>query len=306
MNPLWGIDLGGTKIEGVVLEDRNHPVVLSRLRVPTEQEGGYRHIISQIGKLIQKLSQETGLTPSRIGMGTPGVLEPSSQLMKNCNTVSLLGKPLKKDLEEALNMEFEMANDANCFAVAETNLGIVKDVIPEAKVTFGIIMGTGVGGGLVVDGQPIYGKQGIAGEWGHNFLDESGGPCYCGKTGCVETILSGPGLERYYLSISGDHLPLRDIIRFAHQGENDYAVATLDRLVKFFGKGISYLINIIDPDALILGGGLGNIDDLYTRGVEEVGKHVFNHRLETLFLKPKLGDSAGVFGAALLLQNDNN
>ncbi|MCB0658295.1 MAG: ROK family protein [Saprospiraceae bacterium] len=300
MEPLWGIDLGGTKIEGVIIASRKNPTELTRLRVPTEQEGGYDHIIEQIGKLIEQMKKESGLNPPYIGMGTPGVLEPSTQTMKNCNTTSLLGKPLKKDLEDRLGITFRMANDANCFAVAETNLGVVKDVLPDADVVFGIIMGTGVGGGLVVDGKAIYGKQGIAGEWGHNFLDESGGPCYCGKVGCVETILSGPGLERFYASRAGEKRKLKDIINRAREASDPHAVATMERLIYFFGKGVAYLINIIDPDAIILGGGLGNIDELYTRGVKEVEKHVFNARLETLFLRPKLGDSAGVFGAALL------
>ncbi len=301
MNPLWGIDLGGTKIEGVVMESAEQPTVLARLRVPTEQAGGYTHIINQIAKLIDMLKMETGLSPSRIGIGTPGTIDPGLQLMKNSNTTSLNSMPLKRDLEAVLRMPVAMANDANCFAMAEARLGAVQEVMPNAEVVFGVIMGTGVGGGIVAHHRVINGRQGIGGEWGHNFLDESGGRCYCGHVGCVETIISGPALERYYKSLTGNTLKLRDIA--ARSSEEEAAKQTMQRLIHFFGKAIAVVINILDPDAIVLGGGVGNIRELYTDGVEEVKKHVFNHRLDTLFLKPKLGDSAGVFGAALLTKN---
>ncbi len=301
MNPLWGIDLGGTKIEGVVMESAEQPTVLARLRVPTEQAGGYTHIINQIAKLIDMLKMESGLSPSRIGIGTPGTIDPGLQLMKNSNTTSLNGMPLKRDLEAVLRMPVVMANDANCFAMAEARLGAVQEVMPDAEVVFGVIMGTGVGGGIVAHHRVINGRQGIGGEWGHNFLDESGGRCYCGHVGCVETIISGPALERYYKSLTGNTLKLRDIA--ARSSEEEAAKQTMQRLIHFFGKAIAVVINILDPDAIVLGGGVGNIRELYTDGVEEVKKHVFNHRLDTLFLKPKLGDSAGVFGAALLTKD---
>jgi len=300
MGPLWGIDLGGTKIEGVVLEDQENPNVLKRLRVPTEQHLGYQHIINQIVKLVEVLIAETGVRPDKIGIGTPGTLEPSTQMLKNSNTTVLNGKFLKRDLERSLNLPIKMANDANCFAMAETKLGAIKKEVPNAKVVFGVIMGTGVGGGLVINGQIINGLQGIAGEWGHNYLDESGGECYCGKTGCTERIISGPSLEKYYESIMGVPLKLKDIIAKYKEGEDEVAVKTVNRLLHFFGKGMASVINVIDPDAIVLGGGLGNIDLLYEEGIWEVEKHVFNHTLETKFLRPRLGDSAGVFGAALL------
>jgi len=300
MGPVWGIDLGGTKIEGVILEDRDTLNVLKRLRIPTEAHRGYEHILGQISRLVEVLTAETGVKPSRIGMGTPGSLEPSSQLMKNCNTTCLNGMPLKRDLENLLGVTIKMANDANCFAVAETNLGVVRDQVPDAKIVFGIIMGTGVGGGLVINGQVINGMQGIAGEWGHNFLDISGGDCYCGKSGCVETILSGPSLEAYYEELMGVPRKMPEIVSLYKKGTDEVATKTINRMLSFFGKAVSNVINILDPDAVILGGGLGNIDLFYTQGVGEVEKNVFNHTLETPFLRPKLGDSAGVFGAALL------
>ncbi|MEM1122681.1 MAG: ROK family protein, partial [Bacteroidota bacterium] len=300
MGPLWGIDLGGTKIEGVVLEDRDAPNVLKRIRVPTEREKGYEHIINQITRVVDVLAIEVGIRPQKIGIGHPGTLEPSSQLIKNSNTVVLNGMPLQADLEKALNIPTVLANDANCFAIAETQMGAVKEAVPNAEVVFGVIMGTGVGGGVVINGKVRNGRQGIAGEWGHNFLDESGGKCYCGSTGCNEMIFSGIALEKYYYSIAGKGRKLQEIVALHLAGEDKAATMTVNRLLKFFGKAMSNVINILDPDAVVLGGGVGNIDLLYTEGVKAVEKHIFNHRLETPFLRPKLGDSAGVFGAAFL------
>lgn len=300
MGPIWGIDLGGTKIEGVVLEDKESMNVLRRMRIPTEQERGYIHILRQIYKLVETLTAEVGVRPHKLGIATPGTLDPLSQTLKNSNTVCLNDKPIKKDLENFLGFPIEIANDANCFALAETKLGVVKEVLPEAQVVFGVIMGTGVGGGLVVNGKLISGKQGIGGEWGHNFLDESGGPCYCGKEGCVEQVISGPALEKFYAEMMGSELKMTEIVQRYYDDSDAFATQTMERLVHFFAKGISNVINILDPDAIVLGGGLGNIDLLYSEGVQEVEKYVFNNRLDTLFLKPKLGDSAGVFGAALL------
>ena len=300
MGPIWGIDLGGTKIEGVILEDRETPNVLKRLRIPTESGKGYTHIIQQISNLVEVLTAETGIRPDKIGVGAPGTLEPSTQLMKNCNTTCLNGMPLKRDIEKAISIPISIANDANCFAIAETHLGVVKEKVPDAKVVFGIIMGTGVGGGLVVNGKIITGKHGIGGEWGHTFGDHSAGECYCGKFGCVEQIISGPALEAFYKNQMGVPLKLKEILKNYHEGDDEVATKTIYRLLKFFGIALSNVINVIDPDVVVLGGGLGKIDLLYTEGHWEVEKNVFNDSLETLFLKPKLGDSAGVFGAALL------
>ncbi len=297
-SPIWGIDLGGTKIEGVILPSITDPKPLLRSRIDTEGHKGYQHVIGQLAKLVEQLSKDSGLTPSRIGMGTPGVLDPILHTMKNCNSTSLNGQPLKKDIEEKLGISFELANDANCFALSETHWGVVKEKAPDARMVFGIIMGTGVGGGLVMDGKVWNGKHGIAGEWGHNFLDQSGGPCYCGKVGCVETILSGPGLQRYYTSISGHEKKLKDIVK---DHDDPHARATLDRLHEYFGRAVSYLTNILDPDVIVIGGGVGNIESIYTDGVAALGKYIFNNRLDVPVLKPSLGDSAGVFGAAALV-----
>lgn len=297
---LWGIDLGGTKIEGVVLESRANPRVLARHRIPTEARLGYEHILEQIEHLIDELSRLSGRKPDRLGLGHPGTLDPQTGVVKNANTTALIGKPFDKDLHQRLGIPVRLANDANCFAVAEALLGAVPEVLPLAEVVFGVIMGTGVGGGIVVRGQVIHGRQGIAGEWGHNFLDSEGGACYCGKVGCVETLISGPALERFYREKTGEHRHLSDIAARSEGGDDDIATDTMNRLIHYFGRAIAVVINILDPDAIVLGGGVGNIERLYSDGVAEAGKHLFNPRIDTVFLKPKLGDSAGVFGAALL------
>jgi fructokinase len=298
--PLWGIDLGGTKIEGVILESIDNPTPIVRTRVDTESAKGYDHVIGQIAQLVASMKEQSGLRPEAIGIGTPGVLDPTLQTMKNSNTVVLNGQPLQKDLEKNLQLKIELANDANCFALAETHWGIVKRAEPKARLVFGIIMGTGVGGGIVMDGKIWNGRHGIGGEWGHNFLDESGGPCYCGKTGCVETVISGPATERYYTSLTGQKLKLKEIVSRHRDGSDAAATKTIDRLCHFFGKGVSVITNLLDPDVLVIGGGVGNIDALYSEGLEALGKFIFNNRVEVPLLKPSLGDSAGVFGAAAL------
>jgi fructokinase len=300
-DPLWGIDLGGTKIEGVILPSLNDPLPILRTRLDTQAEKGYDHIVRQIGKLIRNMEEESGIKPVKIGIGTPGVLDPLLQTMKNCNSTALNKMPLKTDIESFLNLPVVLANDANCFALAETHWGIVKEKCPDARMVFGIIMGTGVGGGIVFDGKIWNGKQGIAGEWGHNFLDESGGPCYCGKSGCVETVISGPALERYYEGITGKRIKLKEIVIRHQRQEDEVASQTMDRLSHFFGKAVSVITNMLDPDCIMIGGGVGNIDILYTKGAASLKHFIFNNRVDTPILKPILGDSAGVFGAAALV-----
>lgn len=299
MNYLWGIDLGGTKIEGAVLDAESYKV-LARLRVPTEQQHGYDHIISQILKLVALLKVETGLTPESIGIGTPGSTDPRTGTLKNSNTVCLNGQKLFDDLQKTLAVPLKMANDANCFALAEARMGAVPDVCPEAKVVFGVIMGTGVGGGVVINNQVLVGRHGIGGEWGHTFLDKSGGPCYCGDIGCTEQVISGPALEKYYAEISGTSIKMKEIVSRYRGQSDEHAAATMERLLHFFGRGLSNVINVLDPDVVVLGGGVGSIEELYTLGVQRLEKHIFNTYFETPVVKPKLGDSAGVFGAAFL------
>ena len=298
---LWGIDMGGTKIEGVILKSADDPEVLFRDRVPTEADKGYPHILKQVKKVVKLMEKEAGFAPVRIGFATPGILDPKLGVMKNCNSVAMNGQPMKADLEKILALKVELANDADCFALAETRFGVVKEQFPKAKVVFGVIMGTGVGGGIVVEGKAIIGLQGIAGEWGHNFLDESGGACYCGKSGCVEKVISGPALENYYWKETGNRKPLKDIVALAESKVDPAAQKTMIRLVEFFGKALSVVINILDPDVIVIGGGVGNIDLLYDRGLDSIRKNVFNNRLDTPVVRPSLGDSAGVYGAAFLV-----
>jgi fructokinase len=296
---LWGIDLGGTKIEGVAIRSNPELQIIDRQRLPTEANLGYDHILSQIQKLIRNISEKTGENPTKIGIGTPGIVDTESQLIKNSNTLGLIGRPMKKDLESLLGMEVNMANDANCFAMAEALLGAVPEVVSNPEVVFGVIMGTGVGSGIVVNGKVIQGKHGIAGEWGHNVLDERGDDCYCGKKGCVESFISGPACEKYYSKISGKKLLATDIYNLYL--ENDSAASeTMHRFIHYFGKALATIINIIDPEVIVFGGGLGKLDLIYNEGREEVKKYIFNYELKTHFIKPKLGDSAGVIGAALL------
>jgi fructokinase len=302
---LWGIDLGGTKIEGVILRSPDNPEPLFRERVPTGADRGYEFIQNQVKTLLGHMETAAGYRPQRIGIGTPGVRVPRTGLMKNCNTTCLNGRPLKADLEQLLGLSIEMANDANCFALAETRLGVVRQRYPDARVVFGIILGTGVGGGVVVNGQVLHGFHGIGGEWGHNYLSEAEGyPCYCGKTGCNESILSGPALERFYHERTGVKKSLAEIVAAA--GNDPAAGQTLERLTHYFGLAVSVVVNILDPDVIVVGGGVGNIDRIYTDGVAEIDRYIFNDRFEGRVVRPSLGDSAGVFGAAFLTENANS
>ena len=300
MEYLWGIDLGGTKAECVVLDAAADHRVIIRERIPTEATKGYNHVLSQIKTLIEQTSDKAGIRPERLGMGTPGSIDPDTGMLKNSNSIILNGMPFKKDIEDVLHIPIIIANDANCFALAETKMGAIPKYCPDAKVVFGVIIGTGVGGGVVVDGNVINGRHGIAGEWGHNFLDVNGGSCYCGKTGCVETLISGSALEKYYEQSTGSKRKLKEIAERYEEGTDHVAIETMKRLIHFFGLGLSCIVNILDPDIIVIGGGVGNLGILYTEGVKETEKYVFNTNFHTIIKKPVLGDSAGVFGAAFL------
>jgi len=297
---LWGIDLGGTKVEGVILRSETDPEVLWRDRLPTGAEQGYDHILCQIEALVNLMHSVAGNLPQQIGMATPGIRDPRTGTMKNCNSTALNGRTLREDLSARLGIRFTLANDANCFALAEARMGVVKQRFPEARVVFGVIMGTGVGGGVVVDGRVINGLNGNGGEWGHNFLDASGLPCYCGKSGCVEQVLSGPALQHYYNGLTGQSKTMKEIHQAFLSGTDAAAGATMERLTTMFARAISVIINILDPDVIVVGGGVGNIDELYSEGRDGILQHMFNNRLDTPIVKPALGDSAGVFGAAYL------
>lgn len=295
---LWGIDLGGTKIEGAILDSEHPERVLHRMRIPTEASQGYGHVIDRIGILLGQLEAESGMRrPDILGIATPGVSTPSTGLLRNSNTTCLNGRALRRDLERSLGVEVVMANDANCFALAEALLGAAR----ECRTVFGIILGTGVGGGIVVEGRLLEGLHGICGEWGHNPLPGEDTPCYCGRRGCIETVLSGPALEGYFRERTGRTERLSAIVQLAEKDDRD-ALATMDRLRGKFGEALATVVNILDPDAIVIGGGVGHIPLLYGQGTRNlILGNLFNDRFDTPILSPSLGDSAGVLGAAMLV-----
>jgi len=297
---LWGIDLGGTKIEGVILDEERQGSALHRLRRDTGTAQGYEHVISQIIGVVQDLEKVSGLSrPPVIGIGTPGAVEPPTGALKNSNATCLTGRPLGNDLASLLGCMVRMANDANCLALAEASWGAAAG----AEVVMGLILGTGVGGGIVVRGKVLNGLHGIAGEWGHNPIRGEFHPCYCGRKGCIETVIAGPSLERYYRESGGKNIRLPAIVARADLGE-PLAVATIRRLQEKFAEAIAPVLNILDPDAIVIGGGVGNIGALYSEDVREcIRRHLFNSVLKTRILRPQLGDSAGVFGAAILARD---
>lgn len=284
-----GIDLGGTKIEGICLDEKSQ--IVKRKRVPTNQQEGYDSILSSISVLVSDITQN--ISDYTIGICTPGAISKKTGMIKNSNTQCLIGMPLKNDLEEILGKKIAMENDANCFAMAEATMGAAVGY----DVVFGVIMGTGVGGGIVIDGKIHRGRTNIAGEWGHHTLHQNGNKCYCGKSGCVETYISGPALERKWFTITGKKEPLATIVQ--NLDGNDGQMWKKEFLENF-GIGLANVIDILDPDAVVIGGGISNIDFLYTDGRDSVYNKVFSDLVDTPILKNKLGDSAGVFGAALL------
>ena len=288
-----GIDLGGTKIEGLVLDE--HGGELFRKRIGTEQESGYRHILNRIKELHGELAEQIKNQPHTFGIGTPGAISPRSGLLKNSNTVCMNGQPLKSDLENLLGRKIEIQNDANCFAMAEALHGAGRG----KKLVFGVIMGTGCGGGLVHNGEVIVGRQAIAGEWGHMSIAPDGPLCYCGQRGCVETYISGGGLEARYAEKFGIKKSFREIEKDFYAGERK-AVGSMKTYFRNFGRALANLIAVLDPDIVVLGGGVSNFDALYSEGVAQVAKFIFSDSLETPIVKNQLGDSAGVIGAALI------
>ena len=287
-----GIDLGGTKIEGIALD--LHGVEVKRRRITTEADGGPAHIIKRIAGLYAGLVYAIDDAPHTVGVGTPGAISQRTGLLKNSNTVCLNGQPLHAMLEAALHHPVRLENDANCFALAEALQGAGHG----HACVFGVIMGTGCGGGIVLDGRVRTGPQGIAGEWGHMVIDPAGPPCYCGARGCVETFISGGGLENRFRLANAHSLAAARIATGATAGEAA-CVAAMEDFYARFGQAMANLIAVLDPDIIVIGGGLSNIDGLYTRGVAEVAKRVFSDELTTPIVRNILGDSAGVIGAAL-------
>ena len=285
-----GIDFGGTKIEGL-LTDENYETIV-RKRIPTNQENGYNSILESIKNLVQELVDESNDQVS-VGVCTPGALSIDSGLIKNSNTQCLIGKDLQNDLRNILHYDISIENDANCFALAEARLGAGKN----SNLVFGVIMGTGVGGGIIIDDKIYRGRTNIAGEWGHHCLHTNGNICYCGNKGCVETYISGPALEKKLSTLTTLEQSLPQIIQ-STQNPNftNWKKSFLDD----FGLSLANLIDILDPDIIVLGGGVSNIDFLYDEGKNSVYEKVFSDVVDTPIVKNELGDSAGVFGACML------
>lgn len=298
VNPMRiGIDLGGTKIEIIAIDESGKE--LARKRVVTPQ-GDYPGILNTIVRLINDIEAITKQSGS-IGIGTPGALSPATGLMRNSNSVCLNGKPVKKDLEQLLKRPLRMANDANCFALSEATDGAAKD----AAVVFGVIVGTGTGAGVVVNQKVLTGPNAIAGEWGHNPLpwpqdiERPGPDCYCGKQGCIETFLSGPGFERDYQLETGKLLRASDIVGLADEGDAQ-AEQCLRRYEDRMARSLSHIINVLDPDVIVLGGGMSNVQRLYKNVPSIWGNYVFSDVVLTRMVPPMFGDSSGVRGAAWL------
>ena len=293
-----GVDLGGTKIEGIALDGGGR--TFARRRVPTPA-GDYDATVFAVRDLVLRLEAEAGGSAS-VGVGTPGSPSPQTGLMRNCNSVCLNGRALQADLERALGRAVLLANDADCFALSEATDGAGAG----ARSVFGVILGTGTGGGIVVDGRLLAGPNGVAGEWGHNPLpwvrdDERPGPaCYCGKHGCIETFLSGSGLTRAYAAAAGRELPAAEVTRLATEAGDAAALAALETYADRLARGLASVVNVLDPDVIVLGGGLSNVAGVYRRVPEIWGRYVFSDVVRTRLCPPLHGDASGVRGAAWL------
>ncbi len=286
-----GIDIGGTKLEAALIEANG--LVMARKRIPTEANLGCEHIIKRVGKLAKEVLGETSIY--KVGVGSPGCLSPRTGLLRNSNTVCLNNQPLKDLIEDELQHKIVLENDANCFALAESIMGAGKNY----KNVFGLILGTGCGGGVILNDKRLLGVNLIAGEWGHHSIDINGKECWCGKKGCLETYISGSGLEKQYTELTGKKLSAKEIF----SSKTKDAIEVKKFFYEAYGRGIANICNILDPEIIVVGGGLSNESTLYSYGLESVRKYFFSDELKTKIVKNKLGDSAGVLGAAMLTEN---
>jgi len=292
-----GIDLGGTKIEIIALDDNGSELLRRRVATP---QGDYAATLQSIVGLVHTAEAELGQRGT-LGIGTPGTISKATGLLKNSNSVHLNGKPVLQDLEALLKREVKISNDANCFALSEATDGAASG----APVVFGVILGTGVGAGIVVNGKVLAGPNGIAGEWGHNPLpwpmaEELPGPvCYCGQQGCIETFVSGPGMAKLHQRETGEALSTDVIVVRAAEGDKACELS-LQHYENRLARSLAHVINILDPDVIVLGGGISNIERLYTHVPQLWSRWVFSDRVDTRLVKNKFGDSSGVRGAAWL------
>ncbi len=291
-----GIDLGGTKTEAVLLDPAGDELFRKRQPTPRQMSDPdiYAAIVETVCGLIEETTRDvpTG-KPYTIGIGIPGILDADTQKIQKANTTSLIGRPFKADLEQRLGRSVAMENDANCFTLAEC----VKGAGRGRRLVVGVIMGTGCGGGICIDGRIHHGRHGIAGEWGHFPVDPDGTDCYCGNRGCVETLISGTGVERRHKARCWQTLSMKDIARGYRKGDPE-CIETFSRFLEDFGRCLGGMVSFLDPDAVVLGGGLSNIDELYTLGRQRMQAYAFHPHATTPILKHQLGDSAGVYGAA--------
>ena len=293
-----GIDLGGTKTEGIALADDGGIAYRRRVATPS---GDYRGTLAMVAALVQDIEQHVGRRDCSVGIGTPGAISPATGRMKNCNSTCLNGQLLLQDLQGLLGERVRIANDANCFALSEASDGAAAG----AHAVFGVILGTGVGGGVVIGGRVLQGANAIAGEWGHNPLaaphpsELPGPPCYCGRSGCVETWLSGPGFTADARRHGVHAADARAVVEGARSGDTAAAQA-LDRYIDRLGRSLAAVVNVLDPEVIVLGGGLSNIAELYGRLPSAMAPHVFSDVLATRTVPPVHGDSSGVRGAAWL------
>jgi len=297
-----GIDLGGTKIEGIAIAPDGAERLRRRIAAP---RGDYAQTLAAVAGLVHDIERELGVQGT-IGVGIPGTISPATGLVKNANSTWLIGQPLGEDLPRLLERPVRFANDANCFALSEATDGAAAG----ADIVFGVIIGTGTGGGVVVNGRVLTGANAIAGEWGHNPLpgarggESPGPPCYCGRSGCIETFLSGPGLSRDYAASGGRDVTAREVVDRAVAGEA-LASASLARYEERMARALASVINVLDPDVIVLGGGLSNIDRLYASVPRLWGPHVFSDRVATRLVPNAHGDASGVRGAAWLWEPHN-
>jgi len=293
-----GVDLGGTKIETLALD--KHGKARAGFRRPSPRED-YRATLGAIAEMVEETERQAGAGPSVVGVGMPGAISPATGLVKNANSTWLNGRPFQEDLAKALGRPVRTANDADCFAISEATDGAAAG----APVVFGVILGTGVGGGIVIGGRLLAGANAIAGEWGHNPLprpaaaENPGPPCYCGRRGCIETWLSGPGLAADYAACSGQRLGTAAIVAGADAGDAE-ADASLARYEDRLGRALAHVVNILDPHVIVLGGGMSKIARLYRRVPVLMAAHVFSDSVATRIQPPRHGDASGVRGAAWL------
>lgn len=296
-----GVDLGGTKISAIAMDERGNELLRKRIQSPRDN---YDDTIAAIRDLVLSVEAEID-GPANVGMGIPGAISPATGVVKNANSTWLIGHPLDRDLSRALGRVVRVENDANCLTVSEATDGAAAG----AGIVFGVIIGTGVGGGVAINGRPLTGADAIAGEWGHNPLppetadDWPGPPCYCGRHGCIETRLSGPGMEAHYTSLTGERIRVPEIVRRSEAGE-DAAETVLGYYERGLARGLGLVVNVLDPHVIVLGGGVSNVTRLYESVPRYLQDYVFSDRVVARVVQARNGDDSGVRGAVRLWQAD--